>query len=161
MEKTNASRAILGGFIATLVMTLLMYAAPAIRMPKMDIAAMLGSMLSKHMATPMSKSWWMGMIAHFIDGTIIFPLIYAYLLYAVLPGEPWVKGLLWGFVLWVLAEAFIIPMMGMGFFSIYAPHRVMIAVESLIGHLIYGALLGAIAGPQAVHFPHLHREKHA
>ena len=45
MEKANVSRALLAGFVATLVMTMMMYAAPLMGMPKMDIAAMLGSML--------------------------------------------------------------------------------------------------------------------
>jgi hypothetical protein len=64
-------------------------------MPKMDIAAMLGSVLCEQMPTPMSGVWWAGMVVHFINGTFIFPLIYAYLLYSVLPGPLWLKGAEW------------------------------------------------------------------
>lgn len=50
------------------------------------------------------------------------------------------------------------PIMGMGFFSAHAPKPMMAVVGSLIGHIIYGAILGAIAGPQAV-YRHTRREE--
>lgn len=160
MERANPKQAIVAGFLATLAMTVLMYAAPMMGMPKMDIAAMLGSVLSKQMPEPISGSWWMGMIMHFINGTIIFPLIYAYVLYAVLPGQPWMKGLWWGLILWFLAQAMVMPMMGMGFFSAKAPQPMMAVMGSLIGHIIYGAILGAVAGLGAAHLPQPGRERH-
>lgn len=43
MQNANPMRAVMGGFIGTLVMTMMMYAAPMMGMPKMDIAGMLGS----------------------------------------------------------------------------------------------------------------------
>ncbi len=154
MERANAGRAILAGLIATLVMTMIMYAAPMMGMPKMDLAAMLGSMLNGgQMPAPMSGSWMIGMMMHFINGTIIFPLIYAYLLYPLLPGSPWLKGVLWGIILWLISQAMMMPMMGMGFFSANGPQPMMTVIGSLIGHIIYGAILGAIAGTQAVRAP--------
>jgi hypothetical protein len=149
MERANAGRAILAGFVATLVMTMMMYIAPLMGMPKMDIAAMLGSMLGGgQMPAAMSGNWWAGMVIHFVNGTVIFPLIYAYLLYAWLPGSPWAKGLTWGMILFLLAQAVVMPMMGMGFFSSKAPQPLMAVFGSLIGHAIYGIILGAIVGPQ-------------
>lgn len=150
MERPTASRAILAGFVATVGMSVLMYAAPMMGMPKMDVAAMLGSMVSQGMPAPGSGAWWMGMLAHFINGTIIFPLIYAYALYPALPGEPWLKGTMWGLVLWFLSQAMVMPMMGLGFFASKAPAAMMGVIGSLIGHAAYGALLGGIAGPGAV-----------
>lgn len=85
--KPNTGKAILGGLAGTVLMTLMMYyAAPMMMGLKMDIAAMLGSM--------MGNSWTLGMMAHFFNGTIIFPLIYAFVLYRLLPGAPWLKGAL-------------------------------------------------------------------
>ena len=138
MRKPCVQGAILGGFVATSVMTAMMYAAPLMGMPKMDIAAMLGSLLG--------GSWWLGMMMHFVNGTIIFPLIYAYLLYSVLRGQPWGKGMMWGLTLWFLAQAMVMPMMGMGFFSALTSEPGRAVVGSFIGHLIYGAILGANAG---------------
>ena len=151
MEKANVSRALLAGFVATLVMTMMMYAAPLMGMPKMDIAAMLGSLLNGgQMPAPMSGPWLMGMVLHFVNGTVIFPLIYAYLLYGILPGSKWVKGMLWGVILWLIAQVMVMPMMGMGLFSSKTPQPAMAVMGSLMGHLLYGAILGALAGVQAV-----------
>ena len=91
----------------------------------------------------------MGMIAHVINGAIIFPLIYAYALYPVLPGEPWLKGTVWGLILWFLSQAMVMPIMGLGFFSSKAPAAMMGVIGSLIGHVAYGAILGAIVGTGA------------
>lgn len=146
MERINVSKALGAGFVATLVMTVLMYAAPMMRMPKMDVGAMLGSMLTGTMPEPLSAPWWTGMVIHFIDGTVIFPLIYAYLLYPMLRGGPTLRGTWWGIILFLLAQAIVMPMMGMGFFSGNAPQPVLSVLGSLLGHIVYGAIFGAMAG---------------
>lgn len=161
MERPSADKAILAGFAATLVMTLLMYAGPMMGMPKMDIAAMLGKMVTTTMPEPGSGAWWMGMLVHFVNGTIIFPLIYAFALYAVLPGQPWVRGTIWGLVLWVAAQAVVMPVMGMGFFSANAPEPLIGVIGSFIGHFIYGAILGGLAGSGAGRIAEIGRERRA
>jgi uncharacterized membrane protein YagU involved in acid resistance len=119
-------------------MTLMMYfIAPMMLGEPMDVAAMLASF--------MGVGWMMGMVVHFINGTVIFPLIYAYVLYSFLPGDPWLKGTLWGVILWVLAQSIVMPMMGGGFFSSLAGGA-MAVMGSLLGHILYGASLGGIAG---------------
>jgi hypothetical protein len=162
MERVNVSKAILAGFIATLAMTIIAYAAPMMGMPKMDFAATLGSVVNNGQApAPMSGMWWLGMIWHFIDGAIIFALIYAYLLYPVLPGSPWFRGTIWGMILWFLSQAIVMPMMGQGFFSTKTPEGMKIVAGSLIAHIIYGAILGAIAVPHAEHLPQTGRPRPA
>lgn len=136
--RPNIGKTILGGFVGTVIMTLMMYfVAPMMLGQPMDIAGMLGGMLG--------GSWMMGMVMHFLNGSVIFPLIYVYLLYRVLPGAPWLKGTIWGIVLWLLSQVIVTPMMGGGFFSANAG-GVMAVMASLIGHAIYGALLGSIGG---------------
>ena len=139
--RPDVGRLLLGGLVGTLVMTAMMYVVAPMMGLKMDIAQMLGSMLG--------NNWWAGMMMHFVNGTIIFPLIYAYLLYRWLPGGPVVKGTTWGIVLWFLAQAIVMPMMGGGFFSMNMG-GMMAVVGSLIGHLLYGSILGAIGGAPAV-----------
>ena len=135
--KPNVGKTILGGFVGTLAMTLMMYKiGPMMGMMKMDIAAMLGKMLG---------SWTMGMMMHFINGTIIFPLIYAFLLFHLLSGPPVVKGLIWGALLWLVAQLMVMPMMGGGVFSSKMGGMTAV-VGSFVGHIVYGALLGLIAG---------------
>jgi uncharacterized membrane protein YagU involved in acid resistance len=162
MHNANPLKALLGAFIATIVMTMMMYAAPMMGMPKMDIAGMLGSMFTGGQpAEAGTGAWWMGMLLHFINGTVVFALIYAYVLYGWPPGSPWLRGLTWGFVLFVLAQIMVMPMMGMGAFSSKALAPMMMVMGSLIGHLIYGSILGAIAGEQAVHRHYGAQERHA
>jgi hypothetical protein len=141
--RRGIGRAILGGFVGTLAITLMMYiVSPIMTGMKMDIAAMLGKMLG---------GWTMGMVMHFINGTIIFPLIYAYLLYHFLPDGPAVKGITWGVILWLLAQLIVMPMIGAGVFSSKMGGG-KAAMGSLIGHTVYGALLGWIGGPQEAGF---------
>lgn len=145
----NFTKAVLAGFVATLAMTMLMYIAPMMGMPKMDIAAMLGGMLGGGMPEPMGGSWLFGMLIHFVNGTVIFPLVFAFLLYRRLPGAPLVKGMIWGVVLWFLAQVMVMPMMGVGFFAGHAPQPFMTVFGSLMGHFVYGAILGGIYRPQS------------
>ncbi len=136
--RPNPGKAILGGIVGTAVMTLMMYVvAPMMLGHPMDVAAMLGGILG--------GSWLMGMLMHLINGSVIFPLIYVYLLYRGLPGEPWVKGTIWGLILWVLSQAVVTPMMGGGLFSAKVG-GLMAVMASLIAHAIYGTLLGGVAG---------------
>ncbi len=135
---TNPGKAILGGFVGTVAMTLMMYfVAPMMLGGPMDVAGMLGGVLG--------GSWIMGMLMHLINGSVVFPLIYAYLAYRLLPGDPWVKGTILGLILWFLSQAVVTPMMGGGMFSAKAG-GLMAVMASLIGHIIYGALLGALTG---------------
>jgi hypothetical protein len=52
-----------------------------------------------------------------------------------------------------VAQTVVMPMMGAGLFS-SAMGGVMAAMGSLIGHVIYGGLLGAIASPAAPRVAH-------
>ena len=131
-------KAILGGAAGTAVMTGMMYMVAPMMGLNMDIAAMLGSM--------MGGSWAAGMAAHIMLGTLVFPAIYALVLFARLPGSPIVRGAAWGVGLWLMAQVIVMPMMGGGLFSSQMG-GMMAALGSLMGHLLYGSVLGAIAGP--------------
>lgn len=132
-------KAILGGIIATVAMTFMMYfVAPMMLGRPMDVAAMLGSVLG--------GSWAMGMLMHLANGSVVFPLIYAYVFYRILSGDSWVKGTKFGLLLWFFSQALVTPLMGGGFFSAKAG-GLMAVMASLIGHVVYGALLGWVAGP--------------
>jgi len=138
--KPNTWKAIAGGFIGTVMFTLMMrFVAPMMGV-RMDIVAKLGEMTHTGMAG--------GLFMHFLNGTVIFPLIYVYLLYRLLPGAPWQKGLLWGVILWLGVEIVMMPMMGSGIFSMETGGMKAVTA-ALMGHLVYGAILGAIAGAPA------------
>jgi uncharacterized membrane protein YagU involved in acid resistance len=139
--KPNIWKAIAGGFIGTVMLTLMMrFVAPMMGV-RMDIVAKLGEMTHTGTAG--------GVLTHFLNGTVIFPLVYVYLLYRFLHGAPWQKGLLWGVILWLGVEIVMIPMMGGGIFSTEMGGKKAV-MAALVGHLVYGAVFGAIAGGPAL-----------
>ena len=139
--KPNIWKAIAGGFIGTVMFTLMMRFVVPMMGVRMDIVAKLGEMTHTGMAG--------GLFIHFLNGTVIFPLLYVYLLYRWLPGAPWQKGLLWGVILWLGVETVMMPMMGGGIF-IMEMGGMKAVMAAFIGHLVYGVVLGAVAGAPAV-----------
>ena len=136
-------------------MTALMYMAPAMGMPKMDIATILGTMF---LASP-GPAFWLGMVIHLMMGSVLFPAIYRFTLQPSSDSGTG-RGALLGLILWAAANLIVMPMMG----AIHpmvksgmmpAPGLLMLnlglmaPMGSLIGHLLYGALLGKLAGAKA------------
>ncbi len=139
--RPDIKNALYGGIAGTLVMTLMMmFIAPTLTGQPMDIAALLGGMLG--------NSYALGMAGHLMMGIVIFPLIYVYVLYERLPGSPLLKGIIWGIVLWVMAAVLVMPMAGAGFLMSNIG-GMMALVAALMGHIVYGGLLGLIAGDGA------------
>lgn len=137
MRALNVGRAVLAGIAGTAVMTLMTIMAGAMGM-KMDIPGML----SGFMGTPVAIGW----IAHFMIGTVL-ALIYAAGFAAWLPGAPWLRGALYGVFPFLLAQLAVMPVMGMGVFTSAAPNALVMVAGSLMGHLVYGAIVGAVYGP--------------
>ena len=81
------------------------------------------------------------MVVYLMMGTFIFSLVYGILLRRYLPGSVLVRGLIWGFILWIVMEVAVMPMLGAGVFGINGP-GMMGAVAALMAHLVYGGLLG-------------------
>jgi uncharacterized membrane protein YagU involved in acid resistance len=136
--KPSLGKAVAGGLVGTVLLTLMMrFVAPMMTGQKMDIAAKLGDMVG---AGPV-----VGMVLHLLNGSVIFALVYVYVLYRLLPGAPWQKGLLTGVILWLGLEIVMMPMMGGGIFSSQVGGMRPV-VAALVGHLVYGAALGSIAG---------------
>ena len=136
--KPDIRRAILGGFIGTVLLTLMtLFVAPMMTGQKMDMAAKLSEMMGTN---PL-----IGMAMHFLIGSVVFPLIYVLVLFRFLPGAPWTKGLISGVIFWLGLEIVVMPMMGAGVFNSQAG-GMKVAMAALIAHLVYGAALGGIAG---------------
>lgn len=134
MRGLNVGRAALAGIVGTAVMTLMTVMAGAMGM-EMDIPGML----SGFMGTPIIAGW----IAHFMIGAVL-ALIYAAGFASWLPGPPWLRGAVYGVFPFLLAQLAVMPVMGMGVFTSGAPNALMMVGGSLMGHLVYGAIVGAI-----------------
>lgn len=98
-----------------------------------------------------------GVAIHFAVG-LALALLYVYgEVYRFLPGRPWLRGVLYAFVIWVVHTVGMMPAVGlmanrmveMGqvpSISYFVVRVGLIAlVESLVAHLVYGALLGGIS----------------
>jgi len=135
--KPELTKAVYGGIAGTILMTMMaLFVAPMMTGMPMDIAAMLGGMVG---------GITMGWIAHIMMGVVVFPLAYALVVYGFLPGSQLVRGLIFGVILWAMAVVLVMPMAGAGFLMANIG-GMMAVMASLIGHLVYGGLLGAIAG---------------
>lgn len=133
----KSGRAVLAGLVATAAMTMLMLVGPMMGMPKMPI----GEMLASFMSIPVALGW----IAHFMIGAVL-GFIYAISFAERLPGPSAARGALYGLIPWCLAQVMVNPMMGAGFFASNTPAPLMMVTGSLIGHLVYGAVLGGVYG---------------
>jgi hypothetical protein len=151
----NLSRAFLGGFVATVIFTTILYLAPLVGIPRMDIAARLGTLFGHGVPAVWSGLWWLGMIWHFANGALFFPLLYSYFIYGVLPAENWVRGMVWGILLWVLMEMILVPLTGGGFFNEAATLPAYRLLFGFLLHAIYGTTFGVVAGEQAQRGDHL------
>jgi len=144
MSPSKTGNFYLAGFLATVVFTAIFYAAPFLKMPGIDIAGMLGEFITRSPALMGSIRWILGLLLVFVTGTLVLPLIFSKLLYPRLPGPGWAKGMEWGFILWLIAQAVIMPIMEMGFFSSKLPASGRILAVTLVAYLAYGAILGAV-----------------
>ncbi len=146
MKNFNVSRAIAGGIVGTLLMTIMTMLAPMMGMPKMDIAAMLGSLLGGPPPDVGSSAWLVGFGMHLMIGIAILAIGYALINNYLPTSSSLAKGLFYGVIVWLVAQLMVMPMMGAGFFSSHLPQGMMMAAGSLMGHLIYGAALGLVYG---------------
>ena len=134
--RLDYARVIGAGVAGTLAMTAVgLWVAPMMGMAPMNPADMLAGAMGGKIVLG-----WMG---HLLIG-IVLAVGYA-LVASRLPGPPPARGALFAVAPWLMAQLVMMPMMGMPLFS----GSVMLAMGSLVGHLIYGAVIGAIIGAPA------------
>ncbi len=130
----NFGRAAAGGIAGTIVMTRVgLFVAPMMGLPAMNPAEMLAGAMGGNMM--------LGWGGHFLIG-IVLAVMYAAVAASVIPGPPVARGAIFGVAPWLLAQLAVMPMMGMPLFS----GSMIMAMGSLLGHLVYGAIVGAIYG---------------
>ncbi len=134
--KMNVTRIVTAGLVGTLAMTAVgLYGAPMMGMPPMNPATMLAAQMGGMVAA--------GWMAHLMIGVV---LAVGYGLSArFLPGPAVVRGATYAIAPWLMAQLIVMPMMGMGLFS----GSMQLAGGSLLGHLVYGAVVGGIVGDAA------------
>lgn len=135
--RTSYSTAAGAGMIGTLVMTAVgLWMAPMMGLPKMNPAEMLAMKMGGMLA--------LGWAAHLMIG-VVLAVIYASVAAGRLPGPPVLRGALFSIAPWLMAQLLVMPMMGIPIFS----GSMALAMGSLVGHLVYGMVLGGIVGEPA------------
>ena len=137
--------ALIAGLIATAAMTAFTFMAPL-----MGFEMNIPQMLAGTMGAPIIVGW----IAHFMIGEILainFALIF---LKRTNRTSTLKSGALFGLIPWFIAQVMVMPMMsilgGSSYFVGFFSGSIIIALASLVGHLIYGSTLGVIYKPQLV-----------
>ena len=129
LDNVNIRKTLIAGILGTAGMTGLMMMAPMMGMPSMNIGKMLGSMMGGITA--------LGWMAHFMIG-VMLSFSYTTVLVDRLPGPGVVRGMIFSLAPWLLSQIVVMPMMGSGFFS----GSLIATLGSLMGHLVFGAILG-------------------
>jgi uncharacterized membrane protein YagU involved in acid resistance len=126
-------RAVIGGLIGTAVMTMVgLFVAPMMGLPPMNPAEMLAGAMGGNLV--------LGWGGHLMIG-VVLALGYA-AVGSALPGPGIARGAIYSFAPFLMAQLLVMPMMGMPLFS----GSVSLAMGSLVGHLVYGGVLGGIYG---------------
>lgn len=136
---------LIAGVVATVAMTLFTYMAPLMGF-EMDIPKML--------ATTMGEPIIVGWIAHFMIGEILAISFGAIFLKKTNKSANLKSGTLFSLIPWFAAQVMAMPMMsimtGGSYISGFFSGSMMVAMASLVGHLIYGAILGSIYKPRSI-----------
>jgi uncharacterized membrane protein YagU involved in acid resistance len=138
LVKEKLVRALIGGFVGTAIFTIMgKFLAPHVIGQPMDVAALMAPMLG--------GSHTVGVIAHFVIGTVVFPIAYLILGYRKLPGPAWLRGALFLVPVYLVAMVVVMPILGQGLFFGDPPK----AMVALMGHVVFGLVMGAIIGKPA------------
>jgi hypothetical protein len=134
-------KAVLAGFIATIVLSAFMLAKASMGlMPDMNAIKMLTNMAHGMIGTPASPV--VGWIIHFLIGTILWGVLFG-LLAEILPGRHYAaRGMVFSIGAWVLMMVLVMPLAGAGLFA--AKLGLGAPIATLVLHLIYGAVLGGV-----------------
>ena len=135
----NLLGAIIAGLAGTAVMTMMMYLAPRMGMPKMDIIGMLGTMV----VSKKGPATVMGLVIHLMMG-LIFALIYAMLWSLGLGRAAWGWGLIFGAVHGVIAIVTMPIMVRMHPRPPQIASGPLMMVGQIMGHLIFGLVVALV-----------------
>lgn len=137
---TNIKAGLVAGFSATVVLSAMMVGKSMMGvMPELDVIHMLSGM----MGAPAVVGW----LAHFMIGTMAWGGGFA-VLYGLIPGSGAVmKGILFGIAAWLGMMVMVMPMAGAGLFGM--AFGVMAPMMTLVLHIVFGAVLGAVYQAQA------------
>ena len=150
--KPHLRRVCFAGFVSTTLITLMVFfLSPYLTGGPYDLAAWLAERLG--------ASWIGGVATHLLAGTLILPAVYV-LCFRWLPGGFVLRGTTFGLALWGLSQLLLRPQLGEGFLGSRSGGPRSVA-ESLVGHLVYGLVLGFLVGGRRKTEEHAEDQRHS
>jgi hypothetical protein len=140
----NRTRAAAAGLIGTAVMTALLLIEPSIGLPEIAMGQILSTSLgstSAHLSVGPAVGWLINLVIG-----MLLALVYAALFVGRLRGNAFVRGSIFGVLVFLVAQVTFMPLTGGGFFS---SGDVQLLAGSLLGHVVYGGVMGWIYGEPA------------
>jgi len=135
MTSGNWIKGMVAGFVATVVLSALMLMKAMMGvMPELNPIKMIADMLG----APPAVGW----VMHFLIGTVLWGTLFAWLDPTIPREGHWLKGILFAVGAWLVMMIVLMPMAGAGFFATHL--GIMALVMTLILHVIYGLVLGAV-----------------
>lgn len=166
--KSAGKSAVIAAFIATHVATVAGLWFDGARLPKFDFNTLNGYLALglTYGSTHPAENFVIGGLIHYTSG-ILWGVIFALIIHPMLgklfkplsamnPTTNYVKGLIWGWVLWIISSALwmpllIDPLFGGGvvgpFLTKFGPYGVQAVLTNLFWHSIYGVNLGLLYSP--------------
>ncbi len=133
----NVARAAVAGLVGTAAMTALLLVEPSVGLPKIAMGQVLSTSLgftTAHLAAGPALGW----VLHFVIGMVL-AVVYAGAADGRLPGPAVVRGMLYGALVFLVAQVVFMPLVGGGLFS---RGDLELIAGSLLGHLLYGGVVG-------------------
>ncbi|MBM2809872.1 MAG: hypothetical protein HW416_631 [Chloroflexi bacterium] len=116
------------------------YLFSAMNIPMVDFGRLIATKILRYH----SHRTRLGLVLHLANG-VLLALVYAIFLGPLIPGDYWLRGLIYGAGLWLFMMVAVLPAMGDGFFG-WKTSRSMIP-SALVVHLVYGLVLGFAVHP--------------
>ncbi len=130
---------VLVGILATYVHMAFALWAPKYGLPRLDFGKVMADLCFGETFDG-DPPYWLGLVALHLNG-IVFALLYATLVGPLLPGPLFVRGLIWGGILFIGSQCLFVPVfLRHGFFGLKAHPRAW--MTAFVVHGIYGAILG-------------------
>jgi len=153
MNQRKLTQLFVAGFCASVAMVVLSFLLGFVRIPAPDYGGLYGSILNGgNYPSFGSGVWWAGMFWHLANGTFIFPLAFGLLVdRALLTQQRWMKGALWAVAIWLVVEAIMAPIAGLGFFLRLTLTPAALVTTDLLCWLAYGLVLDGMTRVRVVH----------
>lgn len=134
------TQAAIAGILATYVHLVLALWAPCYGLPRLDFSAGIAAISWGDSFKDSPPPYWMGFIAIHLNG-IFFALLYASVFGPLLPGEPVIRGAIYGAILWVGSQLIFVPFfLKGGFFGL--KESKLAWLTAVVVHGTYGMIVG-------------------